>query len=641
MESRDRLSVIRKHVAASNSANEWPNNDFNLISTGRIVQSNECSGKVNREEQLIPVTDSNGFKTTIPKKRQDAVRWNGWGYKDSGFVISGPQRSVSFQGDRYGLGSTSLPNFNNFAWNYLKVDFKREVLAQEQYREDDVPLPVINDEFMRALEHAKIPYSKEAMDRVTHSHGQTIKEMFILQKGIYDRICDLVVWPECHDDVVKLVQIATECNVVLIPIGGGTSVSGALLCPSDETRMIVSLDTTQMCKILWIDEENMKAHIEAGIVGQDLEKLLNAKGFCTGHEPDSLEFSTLGGWVATRASGMKKNIYGNIEDMVIHVTLVTPTGVVSKSCEVPRMSCGPDIHHFILGSEGTLGVITEVTIKIHHLPECRKYGSIVFATFEEGVACLREVAKQRCAPASIRLMDNDQFQFGLAVKPGGGSAFSSVSDIFKKFYLTRIKGVDLKKLSVATLLFEGRPKDVEIQEKRIFEIAQRFGGFSAGEENGRRGYMLTYVIAYIRDLALRYSIVAESFETSVPWDRVIVLSRNVKERITDECRKRGIDASFVSCRVTQTYDAGACIYFYFGYNYEKVKHPVEVYEEIETLAREEVLANGGSISHHHGVGKIRKQWLQRTISKPGVEMLRAIKQSVDPQNIFSNGNLML
>ena len=138
---------------------------------------------------------------------------------------------------------------------------------------------------------------------------------------------------------------------------------------------------------------------------------LNARGLCVGHEPDSLEFSSLGGWVATRASGMKKNIYGNIEDILVRVRMVTARGTVEKSCQVPRMSTGPDIHHFIMGSEGTLGVITEVSLRIRPLPECKVYGSIVFPTFDIGVACVREIAKQRCAPASIRLMDNEQFVF--------------------------------------------------------------------------------------------------------------------------------------------------------------------------------------------------------------------------------------
>ncbi len=144
-----------------------------------------------------------------------------------------------------------------------------------------------------------------------------------------------------------------------------------------------------------------------------MEKELLKHNLCTGHEPDSYEFSSLGGWVATRASGMKKNVYGNIEDLLVHVKMVTPKGTVQRNCQVPRISSGPDIHHFILGSEGTLGVITEVTLKVRPIPECQKYGSIVFPDFESGVLFMREIAKKQLKPASVRLMDNEQFIFGI------------------------------------------------------------------------------------------------------------------------------------------------------------------------------------------------------------------------------------
>jgi alkyldihydroxyacetonephosphate synthase len=154
-----------------------------------------------------------------------------------------------------------------------------------------------------------------------------------------------------------------------------------------------------------VDEANLMCCAEAGIIGQDLEAQLSSQGFTTGHEPDSYEFSSLGGWVATRASGMKKNTYGNIEDLLVHVKMVTPEGIVEKHCKVPRMSAGPDIHHFVLGSEGSLGVITEVVLKIRPLPPCKRYGSVVFPDFTSGVSAMREVAKQVNARASILFLN--------------------------------------------------------------------------------------------------------------------------------------------------------------------------------------------------------------------------------------------
>ena len=368
---------------------------------------------------------------------------------------------------------------------------------------------------------------------------------------------------------------------------------------------------------------------------------LNEKSVCIGHEPDSMEFCSLGGWVATRASGMKKNVYGNIEDLLVHVRFVTCKGTMEKSCMVPRMSTGPDIHHVIMGSEGTLGVVTEVTLRIQPLPEHKSYGSIVFPNFESGVECLREIAKHRCAPASIRLMDNQQFKFGQTLKPQSSSFLQSLLDGMKTIYVTRFKGFDPNTLCVATLLFQGSKEIVEQQEKMVYSIAKKYDGLSGGAENGRRGYMLTFVIAYLRDLGFEYSYLAESFETCVPWDRVTTLCCNTKAAIYKKCTDLGIQyRPLVTCRVTQTYDTGACVYFYFGFNYHGLADPLKVYEEVENTARDEVLANGGSLSHHHGVGKIRKKWLPNAVSAAGIQVMQAIKQSLDPNNTFGSENLI-
>lgn len=603
--------------------------------SGTLPKSSDKSGA--SSDTRLPLEQQ---PNTIPKRRQELLKWNGWGYKDSKFFIN-KDGHVEFSGSRYKLSGCVLPQLREWMTKTVGIDINHRSPAQTEMTSADVPAPIANEDFVEDLKKTGISFSDDPNDRLFRAHGHTLHELFILREGKFKRIPDLVVWPEGHNEVEKLVDLAKHHNVVIIPFGGGTSVTNALECPENEKRMIISLDTSQMSRILWIDEKNMVACCESGIIGQDLDKRLAAKGFCTGHEPDSIEFSSLGGWVATRASGMKKNIYGNIEDLVVHFKTVTPKGTIERSCMVPRLSSGPDLHHFILGSEGTLGVVTEVTIKIRHIPEVRKYGSIVYPDFASGVACLQEIARLRVAPASIRLMDNEQFQFGHALKPEVKSFLASLVEGLKKVYITRFKGFDLHQIAVATLLFEGSKDEVLTREKKVYEIASKYGGIPGGEENGQRGYMLTYVIAYLRDIGFDYFTVAESFETSVPWDRVLDLCRNTKDRIKRECKKHGVQfPPYATCRVTQTYDAGACVYFYFGFNYRGIAKPVEVYEEIEKCARDEILANGGSISHHHGVGKIRQQFLERTISSPGLGALRAVKEYLDPHNIFGNGNLM-
>lgn len=394
----------------------------------------------------------------------------------------------------------------------------------------------------------------KGVDRLIRSHGQTLHEIQNLRDGIINRIPDIVVWPTCHDHVVKIVNSATAHNVAVIPFGGGTSVSGSVTCPQNEQRSIVALDTSQMNKMLWLDRPNMTVCFESGIVGQDLERVLKPHGLTVGHEPDSYEFSSLGGWVATRASGMKKNLYGNIEDLLVKVRMVTSKGVLERDCLAPRLSCGPDFNQIVLGSEGTLGVITEVVLKVSPVPKVKLYGSLIFPHFGCGVKCLREVAARKSQPSSIRLIDNDQFKFGQALKPQS-TFFGSIIEGMKKMYITKLKGFDVNKMCVATLVFEGDDEKVKRQQKLINEIADKYGGIPAGAINGERGYLLTFVIAYIRvsaitllrsvelsesiclhfhfkqDLALDYYIVAESFETSVPWDKCEQLCTNTKQRV--------------------------------------------------------------------------------------------------------------
>lgn len=589
----------------------------------------------NQEKQHVePIV----VKSVIPKNRQELLKWDGWGYNDSKFIIKDGE--AYFLSKRYPIGNLRLPHLVGWVTGTLNVNLSEQQITDNFPTEEKYPKPNITPDNLNTLISLGIPYSTKVIDRVIRAHGQTLNDIYTLRNSCFERIPDIILWPTCHDDVVKIVNAANDSNMVVIPFGGGTAVSGAVECPKEESRTIISLDTSQMNKILWLDKENLVACCESGIIGQDLERELGKLGYTTGHEPDSYEFSSLGGWVATRASGMKKNVYGNIEDLLVHVKMVSASGVLEKNCQVPRMSCGPDFNHIVMGSEGSLGVITEVVIKVRPLPQCRKYGSIVFLNFELGVKCMREVTKKKCQPASIRLMDNDQFKFGLILKPEVGY-LGLILDGLKKFYITKIKGFDPDQMCVMTLLFEGDESEVKVNEKKLYKIAAMFGGVPAGETNGERGYMLTFVIAYIRDLALQFKIVAESFETSVPWDRAVILVKNVKHVVKEECDRFGITHFVFNCRVTQTYDAGCVIYFYLGFNHSNIKDPVAVHHEIETKARNEIIACGGSISHHHGVGKLRKQWYASTVSDVGVKLYLATKKMLDPNNIFATDNLVV
>lgn len=372
-------------------------------------------------------------------------------------------------------------------------------------------------EFITEMKNLEISSSDLGSERLYRSHGQSFCDVWNLRFGDVKRIPDLIVWPKSHKDVVSIVKLASKFNYVLTPFGGGTAITGSNNCPQNEKRLIISLDTSQMNKLLWLDREKCTACFESGIVGQDLERVLTEFGLTLGHEPDSCEFSTLGGWVSTKASGMKKNIYGNIEDLIVHVKLVTPTGVLERSGLAPRVSGGPDFDRIIIGSEGTLGVVTEVVVKLRPKPQVKIYGSLVFPDFEKGVSFVKEVARKRLQPASIRLIDNVQFQLGQSLKPEN-SWLEDVMDAVKKYVLTNIKKIDLSEMVVTTLTFEGEEQEVKKHTKLLTKMAAKYDGFSAGSSNGERGYVMTYVIAYVRDAALEYGVACEAFEVSVPWE---------------------------------------------------------------------------------------------------------------------------
>jgi alkyldihydroxyacetonephosphate synthase len=189
------------------------------------------------------------------------------------------------------------------------------------------------------------------------------------------------------------------------------------------------------------------------------------------------------------------------------------------------------------------------------------------------------------------------------------------------------------------VVFEGRARDVAREQRAVRRIASRHGGLSAGAENGRKGYEMTFAIAYLRDFVMRHYILAESFETSVAWSDALALCDRVKRRIHDEYSRRRLPGTpFVTSRVTQVYETGVAIYFYFGFHHQGVEDPIGVYSEIERAARDEILSAGGSVSHHHGVGKIRQEFLSRVASAPALEWAAGVKRAIDPANTFGIGN---
>ena len=562
-----------------------------------------------------------------------------WGYKDSAFISKG-EKAVKLSGNRYDICGKNLPGLIPFAEEVLGI----KILSDPQIKEVEkkhIAKKKINQNFMDELVSLfeEDRYDTSDKERLLHSHGQTTSdEIYKVLYSKLDSFADLVFYIESEEEAKKLISLAEKHNVCLIPFGGGTSVSNALKIPKNEDRMVVSVDTRRMNKIEYIDEKNLLATVQSGILGIDLEKKLKKIGYTAGHEPDSIEFSTLGGWISTNASGMKKHRYGNIEDIVQNITLLTPKGTINQIKPLTRSSIGIKAQNMIFGSEGNFGIITKATIKIHKIPEASTFESILFHRWEDGVNFMYEVAHSNLIPASSRLMDNSMVRFASALKEKK-TGFDKIIDSIKNFLVFKIKGFDPKKCVVAIFKMEGTTQEVNYQRRNLKILANKYQPVFAGPGQGKSGYNLTLAIAYIRDFFMDQNIIGETLESAVPWSDVIKVSEAVTNRLKELHKKHNLPGKFLfGSRLSKVYHSGACMYNTIAMSFKGIENPEEVFGEIEYELRKTIIANGGSISHHHGVGKLRKNFIPNTISKGSINLIKDIKSSQDPKNIFGIRN---
>eukprot|EP01054_Gregarina_sp_Poly1_P001779 Gregarina_sp_Poly_1__1778@NODE_1460_length_4090_cov_240_866269_g547_i1_p1_GENE_NODE_1460_length_4090_cov_240_866269_g547_i1NODE_1460_length_4090_cov_240_866269_g547_i1_p1_ORF_typecomplete_len649_score68_18FAD_binding_4/PF01565_23/5_7e31FADoxidase_C/PF02913_19/1_1e21_NODE_1460_length_4090_cov_240_866269_g547_i119783924 len=605
--------------------------------TRETLSSAESIVEVANSDLVDPMLSNEAFDRGRDLRLR-RLKWNGWGFNQTYFGYDPYKDAVHLAS--HTLPVQPLPHLRQF----LRSIGLNPMETTQPQRKIQVPRPSSDtNNFLTKLvtQCPNLYATQDASCRLFHSHGQTAQEIYTLRTGAITRTVDAVVYPADNEEVIKIVTIAVESDTVLIPFGGGTNVTLSLLCPKHEKRFIVSVDMSRMASLLWVDESNMTASIQAGATGRQIEHLLNEHKLTLGHEPDSHEFSTLGGWIATRASGMKKNRYGNIEDIVLNVTFVTVEGVIEQSRSVSRLSSGPDLKHLILGSEGTFGIILNAVVKVKRTPRAQEFDSILFQSFDHGICFMRDVAAEQAQPASLRLIDNSQFRLGLALKPEDPSLLRKTVDLAKKSLLQNWYKFDFNKIAACTAVFEGSFHEISVQRRRLNSIVKRHQGLLSGKSGGQMGYHLTFMIAYVRDFVMDCNWLGESFETSVPWSNAKSLYQDVISTIHRECahyKTKG--PPFVTGRISQVYDEAACLYFYFGFPCEGLEDPLGVYTEIEKEARVCIMKYSGSISHHHGVGKLRKLFMKDSIGTQGCRILKVVKDGIDPQNTFGNQNLI-
>jgi alkyldihydroxyacetonephosphate synthase len=472
--------------------------------------------------------------------------------------------------------------------------------------------------------------STESPDRAARSLGKGYKDLVRIRQGQVPNPSDVVVWPRTEEQVTAVVELAAREGIAVIPFGGGTSVVGGVE-PAGEGPFL-TLDLGEMTRVVRIDRQSATATVRAGIAGPDLERQLNAAGFTLGHFPQSFEYSTVGGWIATRSAGQKSTLYGKIEERVQGLRLAYPGGLLTTPA-TPAAAAGPDLVQLIVGSEGALGVITEANLRLAPLPPHQDYRGYLFHGFGEGVAAARELMQSGLKPAVLRLSDEAETESAMALRsmPQG---LAAVRERAGRWYLAR-RGLFLESASIMILGFEGDEAVVRHQWAEARPVLRRLGGQSLGRGPGRTWERSRYDAPYLRDLLLDDGIMVDTLETATTWDRYLSLYGAVREALGNALGERGA----VMAHLSHSYSDGGSIYYTFLAPQERGGE-LEQWERAKVAATEAIVRRGGALSHHHGIGSDHRVWMEPYLGPSGVRWLAALKSTLDPQGVMNPGKLV-
>ena len=547
------------------------------------------------------------------------MKWWGWGHED-----------VTFD-------DSTKPEL----WPYLKRELSvDEIRWEKPVAFEDVTLPEQknNEAFLAAigagLGEGQVVDDKKS--RLVHAAGKSFRDLWLMRHGQVQFAPDCVVYPDTEEDVALVVRAAHEHGVVLVPFGGGSNIAGCLV-PSDRGgRMVVSLDMCRMHRVLEVDRYSLTARIQPGVYGQHLEDQLAEHGVTLGHFPDSFLHSTLGGWVATRSAGMQSDIYGKIEDMVISLRMVTPSGTIITRT-VPKSSNGIDIKHLCIGSEGILGVITEVVVQVHHKPEKEDWYGWLFPDFKSGLDAIHECHRGDCMPTVTRLNDPKKTALSFAFKHPKTGIKDKIAKAFK-WYIGNVKKIDFNQCCLMVVKYEGTPQAFNRIKNRVTAIYKKHRGVCLGAEPGRSFAKVKFDFPHLRDYVMDRSIMADVSETATTWDNLRTLHESGLADVEQAIKDTGVDA-WVGCHLSHSYRTGASLYFTFGC-LQREGREIEQYLYVKKAAEDAFMKNGGTLSHHHAVGTEHLPWVEEDLSPTGLKAVKALKAGLDPNDIMNPGKII-
>ncbi|MEU6278830.1 FAD-binding oxidoreductase [Streptomyces sp. NPDC047028] len=456
--------------------------------------------------------------------------------------------------------------------------------------------------------------------RAAHAMGKAYRDVVRSLRGRPGRIPDLVAHPTSAQDVADLLDWAGEHRTAVIPFGGGSSVVGGVEYRGDAHRAVLSLDLTSMDRVLEIDTTSRSARIQAGALGPVLEEQLRPHGLTLRHFPQSFEFSTLGGWLATRAGGHYATGRTHIDDFVQSLHVVSPAAV-GASWRLPASGAGPSPDRLFLGSEGTLGVITEAWMRLQERPRYKASASLAFTDFHRALEAVRAIAQSDLAPANCRLLDP-----GEALLSGASADGSAVLVLGFESALTRVD--DNLACAVDLARAHGGRGSVPTAD----------GGATADAAvSAWRSAFLR--MPYLRDGLARMGAVVETFETAATWDRIPALIDAVRTQVGAAALKATGNPATINCRLTHVYPDGAAPYFTVAVA-GAGGDELQVWDDIKAVATDVLGQFHATITHHHAVGRDHRPGYDRQRPEPFAVALRAAKHALDPHRILNPGVLI-
>jgi len=538
------------------------------------------------------------------------MRWWGWG--DPAQPPALGSRAIAYLREHVGISDRPRP----------PVALARVGLPQS--RLDDVGL-----DRLRAIVGSG-GVSCEHPIRVLHAAGKGYPDLVRMRAGTPDGAPDAVVFPRSHEQVAELLRACAAGSLAVVPFGGGTSVVGGVAPIAGEHAAVIALDTRRMAEILELDAPSRTVTVQGGMRAPALEGKLARHGLTLGHYPQSFEYVSLGGCVATRSAGQASTGYGAIDKMVVGLRLAAPAGEIELE-PVPATAAGPGMRQLVVGSEGALGVLTEVSLRVRPAPSTGVYEGMFFASFAEGVEALRRLAGEHSLlPDVVRLSDERETELSLMLAEQG----------FVKSALTRAymgaRGVAGGCLAI--LGFEGSEVEVAFRRHQAKELLRRHGGRPAGSSPGQAWLRGRFAGPYLRDDLLGQGVMAETLETAAQWSRLLEVHDVVAGAISRALSGQGTPG-IVMCHLSHVYETGASLYYTLLAR-QREGQEIAQWEAVKRAAGDAIRETGATITHHHAIGRDHARWLPGEISPAGLATLRAAKAQLDPSGIMNPGKLL-